>query len=103
MRSGFSKIVASVAMSAIVSGLPSLTFAQVSAAASAGASQSSQTRAEQKAERKIARKQARAKKNAELKKLEDAGYNPARANDINYPQDIQDAQKKASSGSTPSK
>lgn len=51
-----------------------------------------------KAERKAARKEARAKKNAELKKLEDAGYNPATRNDTNYPQDLQDAQKKAGIG-----
>jgi hypothetical protein len=51
-----------------------------------------------KAEKKAARKQARAKKNAELKKLEDAGYSPGRANDPNYPQDLQNAQKKAGTG-----
>lgn len=51
-----------------------------------------------KAERKEARKEARAKKNAELKKLEAAGYQPGRANDQNYPQDLQDAQKKAGIG-----
>ncbi|AXF16744.1 DUF4148 domain-containing protein [Paraburkholderia caledonica] len=50
-----------------------------------------------KAERKAARKQARAKKNAELKKLEDAGYQPSR-NDPNYPTDLQNAQKKAGIG-----
>lgn len=50
-----------------------------------------------KAERKQARKEARAKKNAELKKLEDAGYQPSR-NDPNYPQDLQKAQKKAGVG-----
>ncbi|MGA3249775.1 MAG: DUF4148 domain-containing protein [Paraburkholderia sp.] len=50
-----------------------------------------------KAERKAARKQARAKKNAELKKLEDAGYHPSQ-NDPNYPQDLQNAQKKAGIG-----
>src|ERR1700722_10605211 len=47
-----------------------------------------------KAQRKAARKQARAKKNAELKKLEDAGYQP-KATESNYPQDIQNAEKKA--------
>ena len=50
-----------------------------------------------KAERKAARKQARAKKNAELNKLEDAGYQPSR-NDPNYPNDLQKAQKKAGIG-----
>jgi hypothetical protein len=51
-----------------------------------------------KAERKAARKEARAKKNAELKKLEDAGYSPSSRNDPNYPQDLQNAQKKAGIG-----
>ncbi len=50
-----------------------------------------------KAQRKAARKQARAKKNAELKKLEDAGYQPSH-NDPNYPTDLQNAQKKAGVG-----
>jgi hypothetical protein len=50
-----------------------------------------------KAQRKAARKQARAKKNAELKKLEDAGYRPSH-NDPNYPTDLQNAQKKAGVG-----
>src|ERR1700733_12644017 len=50
-----------------------------------------------KAQRKAARKQARAKKNAELKKLEDAGYQPSH-NDPNYPQDLQNAEKKAGIG-----
>jgi hypothetical protein len=50
-----------------------------------------------KAERKAARKQARAKKNAELKKLEDAGYNPGQ-NDPNYPTNLQNAEKKAGIG-----
>jgi hypothetical protein len=50
-----------------------------------------------KAQRKEARKQARAKKDAELKKLEDAGYHPSQ-NDPNYPQDLQDAEKKAGIG-----
>jgi hypothetical protein len=51
-----------------------------------------------KAQRKQARKEARAKKNAELKKLEDAGYQPGHATDPNYPQDLQNAQKKAGLG-----
>jgi Flp pilus assembly protein TadG len=51
------------------------------------------TKAQKKAANKAARKQARAKKNAELKKLEDAGYNPSQ-NDPNYPDNLQKAQKK---------
>jgi hypothetical protein len=52
-----------------------------------------------KAQRKEARKEARAKKNAELKKLEDAGYNPARTDDATYPNDIQAAERKAAASS----
>jgi hypothetical protein len=51
-----------------------------------------------KAQRKQAAKEARAKRTAELKKLEGAGYQPGRANDPNYPQDLQNAQKKAGVG-----
>jgi hypothetical protein len=46
------------------------------------------------AQRKEARKAARAHKNAELKQLEKNGYNPSR-NNLNYPDDIQKAEKKA--------
>jgi hypothetical protein len=48
----------------------------------------------QKAERKAARKAARVKKNAELKTLEQNGYQPT-GDQVNYPQNIQDAEKKA--------
>ncbi|OUL82241.1 hypothetical protein CA601_29465 [Paraburkholderia hospita] len=48
-----------------------------------------------KAQRRQTRKEARAKRNAELKKLEDAGYQPGRPCDPNYPQDPQNAEKKA--------
>jgi hypothetical protein len=54
-----------------------------------------------KAQRKAARKEARAKKNAELKQLESNGYQPSR-NDPNYPNDIQNAQKKAGIGAAAS-
>jgi hypothetical protein len=54
-----------------------------------------------KAQRKEARNEARAKKNAELKKLEDAGYRPA-TNDPNYPTDLQKAEKKAGIGAAAS-
>ena len=72
-----------------------LTYAQVSSTNATDATQAAPTT---KAEKKAARTQARAKKNAELKKLEDAGYNPGRANDPDYPQNLQDAQKKAGIG-----
>jgi hypothetical protein len=43
--------------------------------------------------RKAQRKAARAKKNAELKELEKQGYQPG-GDQQNYPQNIQDAQRK---------
>ncbi|TCW84222.1 hypothetical protein C5O80_14310 [Burkholderia sp. SRS-46] len=74
-------------------------FAQDAASAPAPAAQDAkaakaEARKEAHAKHKAERKAARAKKNAELKKLEDAGYKPS-ANDPNYPQNLQDAQKKA--------
>ena len=44
--------------------------------------------------KKAERKAARAKKNAELKQLEQNGYNPA-GEQTNYPQNLQNAQSKA--------
>jgi hypothetical protein len=55
----------------------------------------SSSKATAKAQRKIARKQARAKRTADLKKLEANGYNPS-ANDNNYPNNLQSAEKKSS-------
>jgi len=43
--------------------------------------------------RKAASKAAREKKNAELKALEKNGYSPG-GNQVNYPQNIQEAQRK---------
>jgi len=54
----------------------------------------SATKQEQKAQRKAARKAARAKKNAELKDLEKNGYQPG-GDQTNYPQNIQNAEKKS--------
>ncbi|MCP3725573.1 DUF4148 domain-containing protein [Paraburkholderia sp. CNPSo 3272] len=48
-----------------------------------------------KAQRKEARKEARAQRNAELNKLEKNGYNPSAGDDPNYPNDIQNAERKA--------
>jgi hypothetical protein len=58
----------------------------------------SMTNAQKKAARKAARKEARAKKNAELKKLESAGYKPG-GYDPNYPENAQGAEKKAAGAS----
>lgn len=51
-----------------------------------------------KEQRKAARKEARARKNAELKRLQQNGYNPAARSDLNYPQDLQRAERKAAAG-----
>ena len=70
------------------------TDASAPAAQDAKAAKSTQGGPAQRAEHKA----ARAKNNAELKKLEDAGYKPA-ANDPNYPQNLQNAEKKAAGAS----
>ncbi|WP_454805651.1 DUF4148 domain-containing protein [Paraburkholderia fungorum] len=53
-----------------------------------------QARKEARAKRKAERKEARAKNSADLKRLEDAGYKPG-VPDPNYPQNLQNAEKKA--------
>jgi hypothetical protein len=88
-------IVLSFVIGAVGVSVAPLSYAQDTGSAATGSTQTTPMTKEQK---KAARKEARAKKNAELKKLEDAGYNPARANDPNYPQDLQNAQKKAGIG-----
>ncbi|MFM0304795.1 DUF4148 domain-containing protein [Paraburkholderia sediminicola] len=52
-----------------------------------------------KAQRKQARKEARAKNKAEVKKLEDEGFRPG-TNDPNYPDNLQNAMKKAAKGAS---
>jgi hypothetical protein len=56
---------------------------------------STTTKAELKSKRKAERRQARAVKNAELKRLEDAGYQPSQY-DPSYPANLQNAEKPAS-------
>ncbi|WP_223258725.1 hypothetical protein [Trinickia symbiotica] len=51
-------------------------------------------KAERKATRRAARKAARAKKNAEIKRLEQSGYKPG-GNNPDYPRDLEKAQGKA--------
>jgi hypothetical protein len=104
MRSITSKLTLAAATAAFLLGTAAPVFAQDASApaATAPAMASAPTAKEQKAaakkqaraQRKAERKAARAKNNAELKKLEDAGYKPAN-NDPNYPQNLQDAEKKA--------
>ncbi|MGF6774196.1 Flp pilus assembly protein TadG [Paraburkholderia sp. GAS199] len=91
------QVVLGLAVTAIVAGSIPLAAAQSASGAAAVSPDATTTAKPTKAERKAARKQARAKKNAELKKLEDAGYQPSR-NDPNYPTDLQNAQKKAGIG-----
>jgi ribosome-binding protein aMBF1 (putative translation factor) len=90
-----SKLAVSLVIAAFGATAAPLTFAQDTGSTATDATQAAPST---KAQKKAARKQARAKKNAELKKLEDAGYNPAKRDDANYPQDIQNAQKKAGIG-----
>jgi hypothetical protein len=78
-------------VSVSIAGLTAPAAMAQTAASDMGAST---TKQEQKAQRKAARKAARAKKNAELKELEKNGYQPG-GDQTNYPQNIQNAQKKA--------
>ncbi len=82
-------------------GLSDLALAQTPASdagAAAPTAASTPTKAQKRkaarAQHKAERKAARAKNSAELKKLEANGYKPS-ANDPNYPQDLQNAEKKA--------
>ncbi|SAL81737.1 hypothetical protein AWB68_06239 [Caballeronia choica] len=95
MRTKPASIALSFLMGVVGASLVPVSYAQVG---STNASEVTQAAPTTKAEKKAAKKEARAKKNAELKKLEDAGYNPGRANDPDYPQNLQDAQKKAGIG-----
>lgn len=91
-----SKLAVSMMVAAFGVSVAPASFAQDNSGATAAPAAAAS--ATTKAQRKAARKQARAKKNAELKKLEAAGYNPAKRDDSTYPQDIQNAQKKAGIG-----
>lgn len=101
----FKQILLGLAVTTMVAGSIPLAAAQEASGADAamaapGAAASAAAKPT-KAQKKQARKEARAKKNAELKKLEDAGYQPGR-NDPNYPTDLQNAQKKAGVGAAAS-
>ena len=100
MRSSVSKLTLVTVSAAFLLGAISPAFAQTEASApsasetkAAAKAAKKQARAQARAQHKAERKAARAKNAAELKRLEDAGYKPA-ANDPNYPQNLQDAQKK---------
>lgn len=77
-------------------GIASPAFSQTSTAETTAATSTDtgSSKAATKAERKADRKARRAHKNAELSKLEKNGYNPS-ANDPNYPNNLQKAEKKA--------
>ncbi|WP_176315631.1 DUF4148 domain-containing protein [Burkholderia vietnamiensis] len=104
MRIQIKKLALAASAAAFLLGSTAPVFAQTDASAPAASTASDAkaakhearkaARAKRKAERKAERKAARAKNTAELKKLEAAGYKPA-ANDPNYPQNLQNAQKKA--------
>jgi len=95
MRSTTSKLTLTAAAAAFLLGVAATAFAQTDAGtAPTQPLTKAEQRAQAKAKRKAEHKAARAKNTAELKKLEDAGYKPS-ANDPNYPQDLQDAEKKA--------
>lgn len=90
-------MIAAAAASLLGTALPASAQDAASAPTAVPATPASLSKADQKkqvkAQKKAERKEARAKKNAELKKLEDAGYKPAQ-NDPNYPTNLQNAEKK---------
>jgi len=97
MRIQIRKLTLAATAAAFLFGSAVPAFAQTDASAPAAQNAKaakSQARKAARAQRKAEHKAARAKNNAELKKLEDAGYKPA-ANDPNYPQNLQNAEKKA--------
>ncbi|MGP8473646.1 DUF4148 domain-containing protein [Burkholderia sp. PR2] len=97
MRIQIKKLTLAATAAAFLFGSAAPVFAQTVASAPAASDAKAAKREARKAaraKRKAEHKAARAKNNAELKKLEDAGYKPA-ANDPNYPQNLQNAQKKA--------
>lgn len=99
--SAIKRIMLGVSVVALVAGSIPLAAAQDASDVSASPAGKPSTTKPTKAERKAAHKEARAKNNAELKKLEDAGYQPAQ-NDPNYPAKLQQAEKKAGVGAAAS-
>ncbi|OBR54811.1 hypothetical protein [Paraburkholderia tropica] len=99
-----------LALSACLFGISVTVVAQPDASTPAPADVASAakplTKAEQRkqarAQRKAARKEARAKNVAELNKLKSAGYVAGSGRDLNYPENIQKAQEKASAGAAAS-
>lgn len=75
-------------------GLAPTARAQSAADQATPASNGTTSKAEAKAQKKAERKEHRAKKNAELKDLEQHGYSPS-GNQTQYPQNYQDAQRRA--------
>ena len=104
MHSTISRLTFAATTLAFLIGAAAPALAQTESSAPAGAQtaasqpltkeQKKQAKEQARAQHKAERKAARAKNTAELKKLEAAGYKPAQ-NDPNYPQNLQDAQKKA--------
>ncbi|QND98967.1 hypothetical protein SY91_06429 [Burkholderia cenocepacia] len=101
MRIQIRKLTLAATAAAFLFGSAVPAFAQETASAPAAQdakAAKSEARKAARAKRKAEHKAARAKNTAELKKLEDAGYKPA-ANDPNYPQNLQNAEKKAGAAS----
>ncbi|MCA8501207.1 DUF4148 domain-containing protein [Burkholderia multivorans] len=97
MRIQTKKLMLAATAAAFLLGSTVPVFAQSDASAPAAQDAKAakqEARKAARAKRKAERKAARAKNTAELKKLEDAGYKPA-VNDPNYPQNLQNAEKKA--------
>lgn len=88
------KLIVLLASASLGIGAAAPAFAQNDASSGTGAAGVAASAAKPtKQQKKQARKEARAKKNAELKQLEQNGYNPA-GEQTNYPQNLQNAQSK---------
>ncbi|CAN0628622.1 conserved exported protein of unknown function [Burkholderia multivorans] len=105
MRACVRKLTLITTTAAFLVGVTAPVFAQTDASApvavtppasdtkAAAKAAKKQARAKARVQRRAERKAARAKNAAELKKLEATGYYPAR-NDPNYPEKLQNAEKK---------
>ncbi|SEF14119.1 hypothetical protein SAMN02787142_8206 [Burkholderia sp. WP9] len=105
MLSSVNKFTLITATAAFLIGTAAPAFAQTDASAPVATTRApasdakaaeKRVRAQARAQRKAEHKAARAKNTAELKRLEGAGYNPA-TNDPNYPEKLQNAEKKLNS------
>jgi hypothetical protein len=95
------RLIVLFASAALASGgvVPALAHTDAGGAANAATGAAASAAHPTKAQRKQARKEARARNKAEIKKLENEGYQPGN-NDPSYPDNLQNAEKKAAQGAS---